>query len=198
VRGGERDRIRTMTLRRVPKSKLAIQRARELRKAMTLPERALWRLLRDRRLANLKFRRQQPIGNYIADFFCESANLIVELDGVSHDGRAGYDRSRQGWFESRGLHVMRLSNDDVTRDPEAVTIGVAKAAGIDVDGRLKRGRNLVESPDTEDDGRIGSRDRTVAPPPHPSPLAEEREQIKTPRPLRDSSRAAGSGSRLRV
>src|SRR5262249_17842598 len=109
-----------MTLRRVPKSKLAIERARELRKTMTLPERALCRLLRDRRLDNLKFRRQQPIGNYIADFFCESANLIVELDGASHDGRARYDRSRQGWFESRSLHVMRISNDEVMRDPEAV------------------------------------------------------------------------------
>jgi very-short-patch-repair endonuclease len=138
---------KTMTLRRVPKSKLAIERARELRKTLTLPERALWRLLRDRRRANLKFRRQQPIGNYIADFFCESANLIVELDGASHDGPAGYDRSRQGWFKSRGLHVLRISNDDVMRDPEAVIIGVAKLAGIDVNGWLKGGRNLVELPD---------------------------------------------------
>jgi very-short-patch-repair endonuclease len=138
-----------MTLRRVPKSKLAIRRARELRKAMTLPERELWRLLRDRRLANLKLRRQQPIGNYVADFFCESANLIVELDGASHDGRAGYDRSQQGCFESRGLHVLRISNDDVTGDPEAVIIGVAKAAGIDVNDWLKGGRNLVKLPDDD-------------------------------------------------
>lgn len=135
---------KTMTLRRVPKSKVAVDRARQLRKNMTLPERALWRLLRDRRLAVLKFRRQQPVGSYIVDFFCESAGLVVELDGTSHDGHAGYDHQRQAWLESQKLRVLRIANDDVLCDPEAVVIGVARAAGIDVAGWLKGGRNLVE------------------------------------------------------
>jgi len=135
-----------MTLRRVPKSKIAIERARELRRNMTQPERALWRLLRDRRLAVLKFRRQQPVGDYIVDFFCEAANLIVELDGRSHDDRAGYDLRRQQWLESHGLRIMRISNDDVLRDSEAVVIGVASAAGIDVNAWIAE-RNLVELPE---------------------------------------------------
>jgi len=135
-----------MTLRRVPKSKIAIERARELRRNMTQPERALWRLLLDRRLAVLKFRRQQPVGDYIVDFFCEAANLIVELDGRSHDDRAGYDLRRQQWLESHGLRIMRISNDDVLRDSEAVVIGVDSAAGIDVNAWIAE-RNLVELPE---------------------------------------------------
>ena len=119
-----------MTLRRVPKAKIAIERARELRRNMTQPERALWRLLRDRRLAVLKFRRQQPVGDYIADFFCEASNLIVELDGRSHDDRGEYDRRRQRWLESCGLRIMRISNDDILNDPEAVVIGIARRQGL--------------------------------------------------------------------
>jgi very-short-patch-repair endonuclease len=133
-----------MPLRRIPKSSQAQQRARQLRRTMTKPERALWQLLRDRRLAQLKFLRQQPVGNYIVDFFCESAALIIELDGASHDGGAIYDRQRQAWLELQGLRVLRIANDDVLHDPEAVVIGVAKMVGIAVGGWLKSGRNLVE------------------------------------------------------
>ena len=136
-----------MTLHRVPKSEVAREHARQLRRNMTQPECALWRLLRDRRLAQLKFRRQQPIGDYIVDFFCEAANLIVEIDGRSHDDRAEYDLRRQQWLESHGLQIMRVSNDDVLHDPEAVIIGVASAAGINVNPWIAN-RNLVELPGT--------------------------------------------------
>jgi len=111
---------------------------------MTKPERALWQLLRDRRLAQLKFRRQQPIGNYIVDFFCEAVGLLIELDGSSHDGHAGYDLQRQAWLESQGLRLLRIANDDVVGDPEAVVMGIAQAARIDVTGWLQNGQNLVE------------------------------------------------------
>jgi very-short-patch-repair endonuclease len=133
-----------MPLRRIPKSRQALQRARQLRRTMTKPERALWQLLRDRRLAQLKFRRQQPVGNYIVDFFCEAVGLIIELDGSSHDGHAGYDLQRQAWLESQGLRLLRIANDNVFRDPESVVIGIARAARIDVAGWLKSGQNLVE------------------------------------------------------
>jgi very-short-patch-repair endonuclease len=136
-----------MTLRRIEKSKLSQVRARQLRRNLTQPERALWRLLRDRHLAELKFRRQQPVGDYIVDFFCEASNLIVELDGRSHDDRGEYDRRRQRWLESRGLRIMRVSNDDVLHDPESVVIGIAREAGIDVNAWVAR-RNLVELPGT--------------------------------------------------
>ena len=67
------------------------ERARELRSLSTQPERILWFALRNRGVAGLKFRRQFPIGPYFADFVCLEANLVVELDGESHEGREEYD-----------------------------------------------------------------------------------------------------------
>ena len=62
----------------------------------------------------------------------------MELDGASHDGHSGYDLERQAWLESQKLAVLRISNDDVLHDPEAVVIGIARAAGIDVTEWMKR------------------------------------------------------------
>src|SRR5208337_573404 len=62
------------------------ENARQLRRNATIPERMLWNRLRGGRLAGLKFRRQQPIGPYIVDFFCHEVGLVVEVDGRSHDG----------------------------------------------------------------------------------------------------------------
>ena len=109
-------------------------RARRLRRDAPHPERRLWRLLRDRRLAGLKFRRQRPVGPFFADFCCLSAGLIVEVDGASHDGRGHDDRRREAYLEGAGFRVLRVGNDDVLRDPEAVLIAVARAAGLDVSG----------------------------------------------------------------
>ena len=66
-----------------PKTNIA--RARELRRDMTPPERALWKLLRAHRMEGWHWRRQHPIGNYYADFACPAAMLVVDLDGRSHD-----------------------------------------------------------------------------------------------------------------
>ena len=74
-------KLRPMT----PTPKANIARARELRRAMTPPERKLWKLLRAHQMEGLHWRRQHPIGNYYADFACSHAALIVELDGRSHD-----------------------------------------------------------------------------------------------------------------
>ena len=101
------------------------ERARELRKNSTIPERILWGLLRDRRLACLKFRHQHCIGPYIVDFYCASRRLVVELDGYSHDDRGDYDRRRQDYLESvAGLLVIRVGNDDVLNDPESVILSI--------------------------------------------------------------------------
>ena len=112
-------------------------RARKLRKAATLPEQRLWSALRCGRVASLKFRRQHPVGCYIVDFFCQSAGLVVEIDGESHAQRGEYDIRRQRFLESQGLTVLRFSNDDVLQDPEAVVLGIARAAGIDVHAWLR-------------------------------------------------------------
>ncbi|MFO0816903.1 MAG: DUF559 domain-containing protein [Pirellulales bacterium] len=94
-----------------------IQRARELRQQSTPAEQMMWALLRDRWLHGFKFRRQQPIGPYVADFYCAECALVVELDGSSHDEKADYDEQRTRWLESRGMRVIRFRNLDVEADP---------------------------------------------------------------------------------
>jgi very-short-patch-repair endonuclease len=114
-----------------PINPLVIGRARRLRKETTVPERILWGLLRDGQLGGLKFRRQHPIGPFLADFFCHEAALIVELDGMSHDGRAEADARRTRSLEGQGLRVLRIGNDDVLKDRAAVALAILRAAGID-------------------------------------------------------------------
>lgn len=107
------------------------QHARALRRDSTGPERALWAALRRRQLAGLRFRRQVPIDCYVVDFLCVEQRLVIEVDGRSHDGRANYDRRRQMRIEALGYRVLRLDNDDVLRDLDAVVEGVLLACGID-------------------------------------------------------------------
>jgi len=73
----------------------------------------LWKYLRDRRLDGIKFRRQQPLGPYIADFFSEEAALVVEADGARHFPRPEADRVRDAWLSAVGLRVLRLSNHEI-------------------------------------------------------------------------------------
>jgi len=104
-------------------------RARELRRNPTIPEQRLWSILRDRRLAGLKFRRQYPINPFFVDFLCFEKKLVVELDGMSHVGRAVQDEQRTHRLESNGWSVFRVTNDDVLQSIEAVADGIARAAG---------------------------------------------------------------------
>src|ERR1700676_1902620 len=87
--------------------------ARELRHEQTNAERVLWNVLHNRQVLNLKFRRQHPIGNYIADFCCIEKGLIIELDGSQHLERGKQDAERTKWLNERGFEVLRLSNGDV-------------------------------------------------------------------------------------
>ena len=90
-----------------------------MRSHPTSVERALWWRLRDRKLGGFKFRRQRPEGRYIADFVCLEAKLIVELDGVQHEGSIG-DRHRTTDLSRMGFDVIRFSNEEVQRDIDAV------------------------------------------------------------------------------
>ena len=89
--------------------------ARELRKDMTEAEHKLWPYLRMKNLGGYRFRRQHPIGPYIADFACVAENLIVELDGATHgeDAEILYDKRRTVYLEGKGWRVARYSNEDV-------------------------------------------------------------------------------------
>ena len=97
-----------------------VLRARALRKEMTPAEQKMWRLLRDRRLAGFKFRRQHAIGPFIADFCCLPARLIVELDGGGHVERADYDAERTRWLNEQGFEVIRFTNPEVMKECDAV------------------------------------------------------------------------------
>jgi very-short-patch-repair endonuclease len=84
--------------------------ARALRRGMTDAERKLWSGLRGEQLG-FKFRRQHPLGNYIADFACLEPKLIVELDGSQHADDRAYDLARDAFFKSQGFDVMRFPSN---------------------------------------------------------------------------------------
>ncbi len=93
--------------------------ARALRREMTEAERTLWFLVRSRRFAGFKFRRQVPMGPYVADFLCFERKLIVECDGSQH-AESPQDAARDAWFAARGFRTLRFWNHDVLRHREVV------------------------------------------------------------------------------
>jgi very-short-patch-repair endonuclease len=97
----------------------AIGRARALRREMTFPERVLWKALRK---PDLGFRRQAPIGRYVADFICFPVRLVVEVDGGVHSLPEVQlrDAKRDTWLKSEGYRVVRFGNERVLDDPEGV------------------------------------------------------------------------------
>jgi very-short-patch-repair endonuclease len=96
------------------------QRARTLRKQSTDAERHLWRQLRRRQIRGYRFRRQVPIGGFIADFACLEANLVIELDGAQHVERKSYDGERDRKLACEGFRVLRFWDNEVFHDTEAV------------------------------------------------------------------------------
>ena len=107
-----------------------LQRARELRKNSTDVERLLWKHLRAKRLVPSKFKRQEPIGNYIVDFVCYKSRLIIELDGGQHADQQEYDDKRAAWLESQGFVMLRFWNNDVTENLEGVVQRILDCLGV--------------------------------------------------------------------
>lgn len=87
--------------------------SRDLRNNPTDAEKLLWRHLSRKQLENTKFRRQQPIGNYIVDFVSFEKKIIVELDGGQHDVKINRDKTRDEWLENQGFKVLRFWNNEV-------------------------------------------------------------------------------------
>jgi len=90
-----------------------------LRKNATKGERLLWWKLKNNQLG-VRFRRQYGIGNYIVDFYCPALNLVIELDGITHDSKIDYDINRQRYLESKGVVVLRFTEENVRRNLEGV------------------------------------------------------------------------------
>src|SRR5467141_2136911 len=109
--------------------------ARTLRQNMTEAERRIWQILRLNRMKGCKFRRQVPIGPYIADFVCptlcaKGARLIVEIDGGQHDRSSPRETERSGFLQREGYRILRFWNDEVLANLDGVhqTIAAALAA----------------------------------------------------------------------
>jgi very-short-patch-repair endonuclease len=94
--------------------------AREMRSGMTDAEALLWKLLRNRRLAGAKFRRQHPIGRYILDFYCAERKLCIELDGGQHGEAVAYDQLRDQWLLGQGIQILRFWNNQMLTETEGV------------------------------------------------------------------------------
>lgn len=92
--------------------------ARANRRGQTTAEELLWQNLRNRKLSGFKFRRQHPVADFIADFYCHEAKLLIEIDGAYHDQveQADYDKGRACELEKLGLKVLRFTNEEVEKE----------------------------------------------------------------------------------
>ena len=106
-----------------------LQHCRRLRQESTDAERLLWRLLRNRQLIGVKFRRQHQFGPYILDFYCPERRLAIEVDGGQHayDGMAARDAARTEYLETRGIRVLRFTNLQVSQEANAVAEAIRGA-----------------------------------------------------------------------
>ena len=97
-------------------------KARVLREKMTETEEKLWNELKENKQNNYRFRRQHPIGFYIADFYCHNAKLVIEIDGSIHDlsGNIEYDSIRNKTMTNLGLTVLRFTNNEVMQNIQKV------------------------------------------------------------------------------
>ena len=101
---------------------------KELRSSSSYCERVLWNELKNKKLLNLKFRRQHGIGNYIVDFYCHAKDLVIEIDGEIHDSAEAKenDKRRTEYLISLGLKVIRFSNEEVIENMERVLEEIKK------------------------------------------------------------------------
>ena len=120
--------------------------ARTLRHAPTNAERKLWILLRSLKPLGMHFRRQAPIGIYIADFAWHAGKIVIELDGSQHvEKQKAYDAQRTAWLESQGYRVLRFWNNDVLKSPRSIGEAILAAS-----------KNPTPNPSPQGGGERGS------------------------------------------
>lgn len=109
--------------------------AKKLCRDMTPEERQLWNEVRNNRSDGLHFRRQQIIGSYIVDFYCEAADLVIELDGFGHLLSVAGDKARDEELRGRGIEVMRIANGEVRANFDAVLKRIGDCARARMKGK---------------------------------------------------------------
>ena len=129
--------------------------ARALRKTSTDAERLLWASLRGHRLNGASFRRQVPIDNYIADFVCHAAQLVIELDGGQHfsDSAEKKDAARSAVIEAKGFRVLRFNNHDVMTNRDGVLEAIAAVIAESAPTLTLQERTLLVSPRKRERGQ---------------------------------------------
>ena len=110
----------------LPYNRNISHRAKELRKAKNLAEALFWDEIKNGKFLGLDFDRQKQIGNYFADFYCAELNLVIEIDGSSHNTREEYDIQRDKYMEDLGLRVIRISKEGVLHYIEKELDEIAK------------------------------------------------------------------------
>jgi very-short-patch-repair endonuclease len=115
-------------------------RARQLRRNQTDVEAKLWSRLRARQLSDAKFRRQYPIGAFIADFCCYERRLVIELDGGHHAEHVDADQSRTDFFVSQGYRVLRFWNNEVIENIDGVLEKIAHTLTLSLSQRARVGK----------------------------------------------------------
>ena len=120
------------------------EKAKELRRKTTEAEQILWEYLKEKKLNSLRFRRQHPIFQYIADFYCHEAKLVVELDGAIHDSEENkkYDINRDYVMRNFELEVLRFRNDEVYHNINEV---LNKISGVVIESRKAIKRVCLKS-----------------------------------------------------
>jgi very-short-patch-repair endonuclease len=126
-------------------------RARNLRHTHTDAERFLWNKLRNRGLEGAKFRRQQPIGPFIADFFCAAHGLVIELDGGQHASEMSTDADRTAYLQQQGYRVLRFWNHDVLTQLDAVVAQIVEALQSPHPSPLPEGEGVLGKASGQED-----------------------------------------------
>jgi very-short-patch-repair endonuclease len=129
--------------------------AREFRKEPTASEAVLWRAIRGRALEGRKFRREQPIGPFVVDFYCPAERLVVEVDGGVHESQVDKDRARQECLEALGLRFVRLPAAQVANNlssaldtiRQAFTAVAVLPSPLVGEGPGVRGRTATQEPE---------------------------------------------------
>ena len=104
----------------IPYKKHLIEKAKLLRKNATYSEKLLWRYLRGKQILGFRFDRQKPIDKYIVDFYCDELNLVIEIDGITHNNKKEEDIRRQNELENLGLIILRFNAFEVINNLKGV------------------------------------------------------------------------------
>ena len=140
--------------------------SKRLRRDQTDAERKLWMRLRDRQLNGLKFRRQQPVGRYVVDFFCPESRLVIELDGGHHTLQIEADQRRTDFLTKAGYRVLRFWDNDVLSDTEAVLQKIVEELNTPHPPLSLKGRGYRKDNPLPQGARV--KKRVPSPPPSPS------------------------------